>query len=169
MKKINYFIYITLLVYLGVAIFFWYFNDAIANWAITANPVLATIVNFITNPFYLGSLILVIEVFFRGYKLKRNAINYLRVIFASVLFSLSVDIVSILHTIDINYQIVNDAATSIYFDTVLGKLLIPYLQSLEGTGTFTLYVIIPIIMAILALFIASPNKFLGIVKKEFGQ
>lgn len=165
-KKINWLIYIILGAYLLISIAFWLLSDPIADWGMTANPILVTIVNFITNPFYVGSVILVMEILFRAYKLRREALNYLRVIVASVIFSLSLDIVSILHSFRLNCTLPAESQVSIYFDTVIGK---PLCHAISGTfGSFLLYVLIAFFMAVLSLFIASPSKFIGLVKSETG-
>lgn len=165
-RKFNWIVWIVILSYLVVSVAFWLTSDLIADWAINANPFLVTLVNFITNPFYVGSVILVIELLFRVYKLKREALTYIRVIFASIIFNLSVDIVSILHSYRLDCIIPAQSQVSIYFDTVLGKGICQLFSGM--LGSFTLYVLIPVLMAVLALFIASPSRFLGIVKSEVG-
>jgi hypothetical protein len=167
MAKVNRTILIILAVYTAIAVAFWYFSDQIGVWALTANPFIVTLANLVTNPFYLGSIILIIELFFRGYKLHRSFFNYARVIVASIFLSLSLDIVSILHSFSANFTVTDGSAISLYFDTVLGNIIKPYFTS-PIFGTFVLYVIIPVLMALIALFIASPSRFLGIVKSEIG-
>lgn len=167
-KKINWYVYGIILGFFLIANIFWYFSDAVSNWAMTANPILVTIVNFCVSPFYIGSLILFIELFFRGYKLKRNAINYARIIIASIILSLALDIWTIPHSILIDYTLPNSPQVSIYFDTIFGKFLAPTLQSMGKLGTYIFYVILSTVMVIISMIIASPAKFFGLVKKEFG-
>ena len=160
-----------LLAYLALSIVYWLISDVVADWAIHASPILVTVVNFLLNPFYVGSFILIFELFFRGFKLERNVWNSVRVAFASILLSLSLDIFSLIHSFRYNCTLLDPQAVSIYFDTIIGKPICSYFVAAGNPmlGTFIIYVSVAFIMAILALFIASPKDFVGLVKGQVGH
>lgn len=158
-----------IVVYLVLCVANWYYSDSISVWAQTANPILVTIVNFVTAPFYLATLILLMIVLFKGYKLRRNVWNYFITAVASILISLSLDIFTIPHTVNKAYILSTAPETALFFDSVVAKAFSSWLQPLGQTGTFILYVVIPVFMFLTALFIVSPKKFLGIIKNDFGK
>ncbi len=163
---------LVLLIIIGffiIANIFWVTSDFIGDWAVYGNSFLVVLVDLGLNPYFWALVIVMVEVFLRGFDIERDVLNYLRVILASIIFSLAVETVTILHSFRMNYTLIGASNVSIYFDTVTGLLL----QSLIGgwgyIGTWILYVLIPIIMAILSVFIASPKAFIGIFKKEIGM
>jgi hypothetical protein len=168
MKKDKVILLLILVSYFIVSMIFWYFSDSISLWAMSANSLFVTLVNLILNPFYVGSIILIMELFFRGLKLNRTGLNYFRVIVASILLSLSLDILSLPHSLSINYILPTSPNVSLYFDTVLSKMLFPILGSLGKFGSFIIYVVISFILVLLSLLIASSKHFISLFKSEIG-
>ena len=148
----------------------WYFSDSIGPWGTTANPILIVIVNAVTNPIYLGFLLFLIIHSFTVFKLNKNSLNYLKVTIAAIIFALAIDILSPIHSFDINYTLPQSTnVISIYSDTLLGSLLAPILQPMKQLGTFILYVVIPFLLVIISLLIVHTKGFLQIFNNTAGQ
>lgn len=140
--------YLTLGIFVALALIFWYFGDSFSAWISGINPWIALVLNILINPAYLV-LIYVLYTEYDG-----------RGIFAGILISLAVDIISLTHSVSKLGGAIPTGPLSGYSDTTFYKILYPLTHS--QFAVFFLYVILPSLLVYLAFRIirrsASFNK-----------
>lgn len=141
------------LVVIGILAFiFWKMSDSFSNWAATTNPWVAMIASILLNPVYL----FLIYVLWKEYKG--------RGLIAGLLVSLSLDIISMGHSIDIGGLLPANSSLYTYADTTLYKIIYPLING--QTGTFVLYVLLPLALVYIALRVVRRNSSFNKIFKE---
>lgn len=144
--------YGTLILFAVVAYIFYMVSDGFSLWAKTANPWIATMASIILNPAY---IVLIIWLW-NEYEL--------RGLLAGLLISISVDIMSLGHSIGLNGMLPSDAAFYTYSDTTFFKIITPFFHG--KTAVLILYVALPILLVYLALRIIRKNASFNKIFKE---
>lgn len=144
--------YGTLIIFGIIAYIFYIISDGFSSWTKTANPFLAMAASIILNPAYIVLIIYLWNQYeFRG-------------LIAGLLVSISIDILSLGHSISSTGLLPQDPAFFTYADTTFFKLIIPYVQ---GTvAVFILYVILPVLLIYLALRIIRRTSSFNKIFKE---
>jgi hypothetical protein len=144
--------YGTLILFGILAAVFWYFSDQFADWTSNSNPLLAMIVSIVLNPSY----ILLIYWLYKEYSF--------RGIIAGILISISIDIISLAHSIRMTGILPTDSISYSYADTQIYKIMYPMVHS--SFGVFFLYVIIPTLFVYLSLRVIRKTSSFNRITKE---
>jgi len=148
--------YLTLTVFIVLAIIFWVASDAYALWTSQINPALSLIIGIILNPAYL----FLIYWLFSEYKW--------RGLIAGILISIAIDVISMTHSIA-QSGILPTSLEALplygYSDTLIYKGMISFIPT-GYFAVFLLYVVIPGLLMFLSLrIIKSAASFNRIVKE----
>ena len=148
-------VYLILLAFIALSLAFWYYSDIYSSWAQSANPYLVVVINLFINPAY----IFLIFVLWEEYDL--------RGLFAGILISMAIDIISLSHSILHNGILPAGAQASVlysYADTLIYKIIYPVVNG--PVGVFVLYVVIPVTLVYIAFrLIRRTSSFVKIFRE----
>ena len=144
--------YATLFIIGVVAFAFWWFSDIFSAWAVNANPFLVILVTILIHPEYL----FLIYVLYRQYEF--------RGLFAGILISISLDIISLGHSITRAGGLPSDPVLYTYTDTTFYSLINTWFPGVAGP--FIVYVLLSVLLVYLALRIIRRSASFNKIFKE---
>lgn len=139
--------------FLGLAIYaaiFWFYSDAISNWAVSADILGVWMVYYFSSPLVLASI-------FIGHEIGKRKNKSLAGMVSGVLVIFALDLISIPKSLMVScpLKIPVEPQLALFSDTSLAKALLPYVSQDICIGSFNImsaliYVAVPIIFFIIS-------------------